>query len=189
MNADQSLKLIEEMISSAKADFSDNGFYFLLWGWLVLIAAVTNYVLLMVFQYSNHWIFWPVLMTIGGVVTGVMSFKEKKEKKAESLLNRIIGNLWLSIGLSIGVLLIIMTQIGAQQAYPFFMLLYGIGTFVTGRAVRFLPLVIGGISCFFISGLSAFQDFPNQLILMSVAIVLSYLIPGHMLFAKSKQHV
>ena len=32
-----SLRIIAEAIENAKANFKDNGFFYLLWGWLVLV--------------------------------------------------------------------------------------------------------------------------------------------------------
>jgi hypothetical protein len=36
---EQSLQLIQSMISKTKQDLSENGIYFLVWGWLTFIAC------------------------------------------------------------------------------------------------------------------------------------------------------
>lgn len=38
-----SLKIIAEAIENTKSNFKDNGFFYLLWGWLVLFASLLEY--------------------------------------------------------------------------------------------------------------------------------------------------
>lgn len=64
---------------------------------------------------------------------------------------------------------------------PVFILLYALGTFITGRFIQFKPLMLGGGSCFAISLVSFLLDGPEQLLMVALAILFSYLIPGHML--------
>jgi hypothetical protein len=65
-------------------------------------------------------------------------------------------------------------------------LLYGMGTFVSGRLLKFKPLVIGGVIAWLCGILSFGQPFDIQLLILMVAIVASYIVPGHLL-ASSKQ--
>lgn len=64
---------------------------------------------------------------------------------------------------------------------PVFILLYALGTFITGRFIQFKPLIIGGAACFVISLFSFLLDGSEQLLMVALAILFSYLIPGHML--------
>ena len=41
----QSLVIIESMINKAKNQFSENGFAYLLWGWVILFCSVSQFVL------------------------------------------------------------------------------------------------------------------------------------------------
>lgn len=79
MNEKQALGLIEEMISKAKNDINDNGLYFLFWGWLVFIAAISNYYLLVYTSFEYHSLPWMILMPFGGIVSGIIGFREKKK--------------------------------------------------------------------------------------------------------------
>jgi hypothetical protein len=40
LSPEESLQVIRTMIEKAKTTVADNSFYFLLWGWLVFIAAL-----------------------------------------------------------------------------------------------------------------------------------------------------
>ena len=76
-SAPDSLRLIQEMIQSAKQDLSDNSFDLLLWGWLVLAAALVHYGLLQV-NYDKLWVAWPLLMGLGGVAAFVNGARRER---------------------------------------------------------------------------------------------------------------
>jgi len=60
-NETESLALIREMIENAKARLGESSFFFLLWGWLVLIASLLHFILLFTgFQYP--YLPWPVVL-------------------------------------------------------------------------------------------------------------------------------
>ena len=78
-----SLAVIMNMIHSAKADISDESFYYLLWGWLVLIASLTHYTLLYL-SIEMAPMAW-MLMPLGGIITAVTDTIRTKRKIAKHL--------------------------------------------------------------------------------------------------------
>jgi hypothetical protein len=75
---------------------------------------------------------------------------------------------------------------GWANAWPFFILMYGLGTFVSGMILKFRPLVIGGVISWVLSLVSVFVAFDYQLLLAAAAILSSYIIPGHLLRSNNK---
>ena len=71
-----------------------------------------------------------------------------------------------------------------MNAYPFFILFYGLGTFVSGRVLKFRPLVIGGIFNWALAIISVYVHFDYQLLIAAAAILTSYIIPGYLLRSK-----
>jgi len=182
----ESLLLIGQMIQQARESVQENGFIFLLWGWLVLAASLTNYVLLYAFGYEHHYLPWPVLMTLGGLVSMIYARRQSKnESGVKTHLGTFMKYLWIAFGVSLAFVLLYMSKIGIEAGYPLILLIYGIGTFVTGGALNFRPLVIGGICCWILAVLATFFDFQVQLLLLSLAIVVSYIIPGHLLKSRA----
>ena len=74
-----------------------------------------------------------------------------------------------------------MYKVGPDVAYPFILILYGIGTFISGNILRFPLLIAGGIACWVLSLISFYVSFEYQLLLIALAVLLSYIIPGHVL--------
>lgn len=185
INEKESLLIIEQMITSVKKDIKDDGFYFLLWGWLVFIAAIIHYVLLAI-NFKHHYIAWPVLMPLGGIIHLFYAIRQEKKVKVKTYVDDFLSYLWGAFLISLLILLGFMPYISYEKAYPLIIMLYGIGTFVTGGALRFPPLIIGGIVCWIITIGAFFVKFDFQLLLLAMAILISYIIPGHILKAKYK---
>ena len=57
-SAEQSLQVIQSMIEKAKNQFSENGYLYLLWGWVIFIASAGQFILLNLVHYQHHYIVW-----------------------------------------------------------------------------------------------------------------------------------
>lgn len=182
----QSLALIQSMISKTKENFSENRFYFLLWGWVAFSCIIAQFVLKVLVHYRHHYIVWAATL-----VTAVISWMHSSRRSRvlpRTYIGDSMGHLWTGMGISFFVLCIIITQTarGFSQAYPFFILMYGLGTFVSGRLLQFTPFVIGGIINWFLAIVCAFVAFDYQLLIAAAAILCSYIIPGHLIKPENK---
>jgi len=180
----QSLELIQNMISKTKADISGNRFYFLLWGWIALIGILGQYILKVIIVYEHHYAIWLITF-VGTVVSIIYTVKRDARQKARTYVADNMSYLWTGLGVGFFVLIIIFTKIGWQYAYPFFILFYGMGTFISGKILQFPPLIIGGIFNWALSAASVFFHFDHQMLFAAAAIITSYLIPGYLLKSKT----
>jgi hypothetical protein len=183
---DESLKLIQAMIGKAKSEFTDNAFYFLMWGWLVLASALLQYVLFVWIKVNWHYMAW-LLIVPAIVYTIFRSTRDASKRKVTTYIDESIGALWQGIGISFNALMAIFFIIGWQQAYPFFILMYGIGTFISGGIIRFKPLQVGGALCWVLAVLTALLPYAEQILMLALAILISYLIPGYLLKKQGRQ--
>ncbi|MCD4695397.1 MAG: hypothetical protein K8S16_04070 [Bacteroidales bacterium] len=186
LNEQQSLKIIQEMIATSKNNMKDNSFFYLLWGWLVLGASLIHFGLMQI-QWDYAWLPWPVMMTIGGIASGIAGYRMGKNAKVISHVDKMIMYLWWSF---LVVLFIILFAAGLQKitwymSHSLIIVMYGLGTFVSGGVLKFKPLMIGGIACWIIAVISFFTEPQYVLLLIALSIVIAYLIPGYMLKAKS----
>lgn len=181
---EESLQVIQTMINKTKDAVADDSFYFLFWGWLVFGCCISDYILKIYFICPNHSVVW-FLMPVGAVISWLYSARQSKKQKVKSFVNECLGYLWVAIAISFIVLVIINIGSGVwQTAFTYYILLYAIGTFVSGSLIRFKPLVYGGLINFVLAAVSIRFNFDNQLLVGAVAILASYIIPGHLLRAK-----
>jgi hypothetical protein len=185
-SAEDSLLLIQNMIHKTKNTVAGDSFYFLLWGWLVFIACILQFVLKVIFKSPYHPTVW-FLMLVGMVVSAYHGMKEDKTRKVKTYVDEMLDYLWLSIFFSYILFLFIFSRMGWEHCYSFYMLLYAIGTFVTGRLLKFPPLVWGAIGSWLLAIISTFISFDLNILLCALAIMVSYIIPGYLLKIKYKE--
>lgn len=185
MTHEKSLKIIYEMIETSKTNFKDNSFFFLLWGWLVLAASLIHFALLYTpCQYP--FLPWPILMTTGAIVSVIAGFRMGRKSKVISQIDKMMIYLWYGF-LIVLIIIIAMTLTGNipwRITYPLIILLYGLGTFVSGGILKFRPLITGGIASWFIAIIAFLVPSHYVLLLTGLSILIAYLIPGYMLRAK-----
>lgn len=181
LSPQQSLLLIESMIKKVRTDISRNRFYFLLWGWTAFGAILMQFVLKAVIKYQHHYLVW-ICVIPAIIITNIRSFKEEKETHS-TYVGDSMKYLWIGLAFSFFVLSIIISFSpgGWYIAYPFFILFYGLGTFVSGMFLKFRPLVIGGIFNWVLAIICVFLPYNYQLLIAATAILTSYIIPGHII--------
>jgi hypothetical protein len=89
--------------------------------------------------------------------------------------------LWTGIGISIFVLSLLFIVVGYQYCFPFFMLFYGLGTFVSGKILQFTPFVVGGMVSWGLAAISIWFSFDYQTLFAAASILFSYIIPGYLI--------
>ena len=195
-NEKDSLELITEMIRSAKQRLEKNsGLPFLISGYLIIIMITASWFLLNHHPYWNLLLFSvPILGFLSIPLTNGLLTKEKKNN-----IDKIINYTWLILAL--GLLVAIVTGLpewGFQMIFykttAYFLLFIGIGIAITGVTIRFkLFIFLGLISIFsslFPLPLYFFEKTNYIIWLANVLIILTMIIPGHILYYKSrKSHV
>ncbi len=181
----ESLDIIQDMISKAQKNYSIDSFYYIMWGWLTFSAAMLSYFLMPVLHEKTG-IVW-LLMPLGGIISFVYGSKQAKHQKVKTYIESHVNQVWLTLGIAlICVVIAIFMQINFK-ILPAFILLYGIGIFCTGRIIKFMPMIIGGALCFplfLISSYFSATDFSFQYLILAFAVLVSYIIPGHILKTK-----
>lgn len=178
----QSLQLIQSMIGKAKARLSANSIYFLLWGWVTFAAIIGQFLLKVVFQYKHHYLVWFITIPTA-ILSIVYTGRTHTRRPVKTYVGESMGYVWTGIGISFCVLSVIITNSdgGWAKAWPFFILFYGLGTFISGKILEFTPLVVGGILNWVLAITCLYVEFDYQLLVAAAAILTSYIIPGHML--------
>ncbi len=183
---EQSLQLIQSMISKTKQNMSDNSIYFLIWGWLTFIAFIGQFILKHILEYEKHYMVWLVVI-LGIILSVFQGRKEKKKMRAKTWVGENMSHLWAGMGISFFVLSMIISRMGwGTVVYPFFIMLYGLGTFVSGNFLQFRPLIIGGIIAWILAVASTWVSYDYQMLFAAAAILFSYIIPAYMLRRRDK---
>jgi hypothetical protein len=181
----ESLRIIQAMIGKTRAGISANSPYFLLWGWLTFSAILGQYALKVWLHYERHYQVWWVTI-IGVIGSIIIGRRQERRRTVKSYVDDSVGYLWMALSIAFFTLTFVLalSKLGFENAYSFYILLYGIGTMVTGCLIRFTPLIVGGCCCWVLSAATAFTGFDADMLLAATAILVSYIIPGHLLRLK-----
>lgn len=183
---EQSLQLIHSMISKARQDLSGNSFYFLLWGWITFICCTGQFILKRVVKTDQHYQVWWLILA-GVAISVWYGIKTGKSRKAKTYVSESMKYLWMGMGIAYFVLSMILTQIGwGSEVFPFFIMMYGLGTFISGCFLRFKPLIIGGIVAWALAIGAVYVSYDYQMLFGAAAILASYIVPAYMLKRKDK---
>jgi hypothetical protein len=184
-NPEESLALINNMINSAKNKLADDGFQIIFWGWLITFCALTSYVSAQLNSEIGFMV-WAILPPLGGVFSAIYGRKQDKKIKVKTHVDTYLSYLWGGFFIAMVITLVFGYTHGIKTTYFFLMLLYGLATFITGGILNFKPLIIGSLFSFGCAVLSVFLGEIDQFLCISLALICSYIIPGHLLRAKFK---
>lgn len=190
----QSLSIIEQMITAAKNEHREKGDGWLLWGWLLFIASLSSAILLAVgITGVIGWI-WTGVLVVGFAIGGFLSATRKKRAEVTTYTQDFLNKIGVGFFISLFAMVAASYVTNAYYAFGYYYILYAFWMFIHGSAIRFRPLIVGAV----INWLAAVAifltkqgDFLNMMIISSVAILCGYLIPGYMLrnqFKKSAQY-
>lgn len=178
----ESLAVIADAIRKTKDNFRENSRFFLLWGWLIAAASVAFFLLR---EYAGTRFFFlpfPILV-VAGIVTSVIWYRQlRAEAPTETYFGYFFNRMWLVLGVSF-VLVVFVSLSRGWTPFLYTLVVAGIGTLISGLAMKFKPLVWGGV--FFFAAAIAGIYLPNAglPLLNGVAMIGGYLIPGYLLKA------
>jgi hypothetical protein len=174
----QGLQMITEVIAKTKDNLRDHSFPFLLWGWLIAAASILFFILHTYTSFTLYFIPYPVLAVAGIILT--LRFFTGHPFASETYLTWYLKRMWLVLGLGF-ILVVVINLIAHHPPFTYTLLIAGIGTMISGLVLRFRPLVNGGIVFLLFSVASVVIPDRFKPLLMAIAVVFGYLIPGYQL--------
>jgi hypothetical protein len=180
LKIEESLNIISEMISKTKYNISEDKFIYLMWGYAVTISAMAHYVLQYQLGYEMAWIVW-FTMPIAGIINGIYFSRKKKSARVFSFTDRALASVWKAFIAALFVFLFASPALGWNGIYPVLMVLYGIGTASTGGIIKFKALSVGGYLSMLVGFAAFYVGFEMQLFLLSLSVIVSFIVPGHLL--------
>jgi MFS family permease len=178
----QSLGIIEQMINSARNDHRVRGDGWLLWGWLLFVASVLSAVFMAIGAEDYvEWV-WLIILGLGLLLNILLLAKYRRKKPVTTYVQDLLHK--LEIGFFVSLFIIIAASYLSKMSFAFgyYYVLYAFWMFIYGSAIRFRPFIIGAVVNWLAAiVIFAVQDFYYAMLVSAVAVLVGYLIPGHML--------
>jgi hypothetical protein len=203
----QSLSIINEMIDRARNNVQKgSATSMIFWGYAVAGTALLNFVLLQVLPLmglSLNLSFWVwTLMIPCEIVSYFIHRKIDRKALVKTHIDTIVSSAWKAFAIAAATLIafIFLLAFGMHEhrlfllITPLIMLMVAMQQYVTAKATRFKPFTCGAIIMwagamstvvlyFFLSNASF------QFLVLAICIILSYVLPGHLLNKKAAENV
>ena len=99
----ESLQLIDSMINKAQRRFSENGFLYLLWGWIIFACSIAHFVLIQLQWFKHPEIIWASCW-VAVIFQIIYLSKNRKKEKVKTYSTEIIDYIWISFGISMFII-------------------------------------------------------------------------------------
>lgn len=183
---ESSLRLIQNMIDRTRQGVFGNSRYFLLWGWCTFAAIIGQFLLKAVVHSEYHPVVWWIIVPCI-LISKYWSWKKEKAAAAKTYANEMMRYLWSALSLALFAISLIFIKIGWENCYPFYIVMYGIGTFVSGRVLQFKLFLWGGLISFVLAAAAIWFTFDYQALFAAAAVFISYIVPGHLFRIQNKR--
>jgi len=188
LTPEESLQIIQKSISHSRKNMREGSFYYLLWGWALILASLANYFLISRLIAQERYddimfmslLAWGVFLVAAMIIQFVYLSRKGKRGRVITHLDRHIKILWLAAGLLMGLMTFLSLKVDAYST-PFTLGVTAIATAASGLMVRFRPLVIGALVFLAAAVISSYLGGTDQLLVFAAAMVLGYLIPGYII--------
>lgn len=206
LSEQESLQLITEMIHKAKGSFNESGNSAILWGAVVAFCGIVSFAEIQ-WNFSIGFDIW-ILILVAVLPQLYIVSREKRMKAVKTYQQSATDNIWLVYGISIAALAAyqnvvplisdkLMVSDGIQllqknlktgeiKDFHFFipgissvyLIIYAFPTLGTGLINKFKPMIYGSMLCYVFFIVSLFVSFKYDLLLLGLAGVANWLIPG-----------
>jgi hypothetical protein len=183
---EESIRLIQSMIDKTRQNVTENSRYFLLWGWSTFAVMISQFLLSAVFHSPYSGNVWLVMLPCP-LITWYWISKDSANRRTKSYVNESMWYLWTAIALAFCSASVIFIKLSWQNCFPVFMVLHSVGIYISGRILQFRFFVWGAIVSFILAAIAIWFPFDYQNLFAAAAVMISYIIPGHLLRSQYKK--
>jgi len=185
----ESLELINRMIYEGKNYFHESGIVSLIGGFGVVIYSLLAYLIAKGLSFPFNPFY---LLNITFAFHIYFSLKEEKKKEAKTFTDEAIDYVWFGFFMSVIIMLIAGSLAGiGYMMISIWLSLNALAAFFTGMITKFSYLIFASIASWLLAAASFFLLNEHSLLLLAIAAILVWIIPGFMLNAylrKLQQH-
>ena len=196
LDHEQSLSLINEMISRARNNVTTKGAYSLIyWGYITSLLAIINSVLMNTLSNpSQSFLIWSLILpaTVGSVF---IERRNNRKNLVKTHIDKIGAMVWLGFLISFFVFTFVLHTISIKfeitQIFiantPVIMIMVGMGHFITACVFRQKKWFAIAAFTWCCAILCAFLNVDMQFLVFAACMIGGLVIPGHILYSKAKK--
>lgn len=193
LNEAQSLLVIKEMIKVSKNKLKQDGILFIVWGWVLFFVSTTGYIeraLALTFGIKKVLNVFGVALPLIALIFSVY-YLIIESKKVQTYIGISLRYVWISLFVCMVLVNLIqfnvLHSINFELQHPIYMVLMAFAVTVTGGILRYRLIIIGGVIFGILAFTASYLKLQEQLLVESAAWIISFIVPGHILYANREK--
>jgi len=188
----QSFQVIREMIRVSQKKVQSDGILLIVWGYAMSLVHLSSWLVENLFL-PNRVIF---LMKLADPVLPILAFSFTvwhvfiQRKRVTTYVGQSLQYVWIawffSLVLTNLILFQVLDQVNFTIQHPLFMVLIAFAVVVTGVILRYKLIIAGGAIFGILAFVASLLELTDQMLLHAIAWFIAIIIPGHILYFKSK---
>jgi len=182
---EESLSLISKTIQDTKKNFEENGFSFIFWGSITLVASLSQFILIRLEYYELAG--YPNFLYPLGCLFAILFWKKiQKKNLPKTIIGKIIGAAAWFMAVNLTILGFLFSQKLGESVIPVFLIFLAQLVFISGIAIKYKPLIFGGVMLDLLALSAFYVDWQYRFLFMSAGAVFALIIPGILLYKNQK---
>lgn len=181
------ISYIKQMMEGSRKSLVESGIGYILWGVLVVIGLVFNYLRIIDVTQINPLYVWLGVVGIGWIVTLIGIKRQKIKRHQRSALGRILGAVWLAAGLAmtlIGFPATMSGTIGGFAILPLISTVLGMAYYVSGTIYGEKWIKLIGLGWFATASGFFFWKSVDTLLVFAFLMIIFQIVPGIYFYTK-----
>jgi len=188
LSGEDSLAIIHQMIGQAKSNYTETGMSWLLWGVMLFLTSLSTYIFIDI-KASDMFLAWNIFGIVS-ILLLVYHLAKPPKKPVRTYVDDLLKLVSVGFVISMGIIILAINldAVSPRAGFGFFLMIFAFLMLVRGGAIRSRSLFIGAIVNW--AGAIAImfvKEFKYAMLIMAVAVLIGYIIPGFLLMAENKK--
>lgn len=179
MTGEESLRVITDMINKTRVSIAQASFHLLLWGWLIFVCSLSEFLLWKYGGWTNSWYVWFAVIA-GVLISFIYGFSKGKRERIFTYGTRIYVWTWIAFFWA-SVVFFIVFPVSTGSVGKYMLLMAAVPLLISGVILSFRPMMWGAVAFWVLALAAHFGGDTVSGLAVPAAMVIGYLVPGYLL--------